>query len=203
MFMPYVLWGDWRQFEDAEIKTLWGELSPVMMFDQPIDMVNHWHYLYAWPNYRHHRRHRGQAPRLVQPRRLGPTRHRPLRHVAADGVLLPHRRSAHARAGALLRPVCQLDRIDPAARPIDAISWAGFRAIVGDGMGSREERALRSRRDAQGRRTRLDRRLRRGKEPRQPAEDSEGESFEGTVIGPERGGDTSAPRDRTPATDSS
>jgi hypothetical protein len=51
MFMPYVLWGDWRRFEDAEIKTLWGELSPVMMFDQPIDMVNHWHYLYAWPNY--------------------------------------------------------------------------------------------------------------------------------------------------------
>jgi hypothetical protein len=51
MFMPYVLWGDWRRFEDAEIKTLWGELSPVMMFDQPIDMPNHWHYLYAWPNY--------------------------------------------------------------------------------------------------------------------------------------------------------
>ena len=50
MFMPYVLWGDWHRFEDAEIKTLWGELSPSIMFDQPIDMVNHWHYLYAWPN---------------------------------------------------------------------------------------------------------------------------------------------------------
>jgi hypothetical protein len=50
MLMPWILWGEWRKFEQVENNLLWDDLAAAVMFDQPIDMAQHWHYLYAWPN---------------------------------------------------------------------------------------------------------------------------------------------------------
>lgn len=50
MLMPWILWGEWRRFESVENNLLWDDLAAAVMFDQPIDMTQHWHYLQAWPN---------------------------------------------------------------------------------------------------------------------------------------------------------
>jgi hypothetical protein len=49
MFMPYVLWGDWRNFESSEDKVFWTNLCAAVAYDQPDFNVN-WHYLAAFPN---------------------------------------------------------------------------------------------------------------------------------------------------------
>ncbi len=50
MLMPWILWGEWRKLDQVEINLLWDDLAPAVMFDQPIDMPQHWQYLYSWPN---------------------------------------------------------------------------------------------------------------------------------------------------------
>ncbi len=48
MFMPYVLWGDWRAFEQAENRFLWSDLAGAVCFDH-YNQVTDWHYLTAYP----------------------------------------------------------------------------------------------------------------------------------------------------------
>jgi hypothetical protein len=49
MFMAYVLWGDWRKFENSETMMLWTDLAGVVAFDQ-YNFATDWHYLIAYPN---------------------------------------------------------------------------------------------------------------------------------------------------------
>ncbi len=51
MFLTWILYGDWRKFEQSENILLWTEQASALMFDEPdMSVTSHWIYLRSWPN---------------------------------------------------------------------------------------------------------------------------------------------------------